>query len=281
MKLSACVFIRNTFEGAFCLFESMAQLMPLVDEFVVKDLGSTDGTLQILQEIARENKKVKLLEGSFWEIDAGVFAGLANEVINDCTHEHVLYYQSDEIWHEDLIELTKKHLSNGVGDLSFWRYQLQYNFQEIKWFPHPVHRIGTKESFNFINDGMNSDKVFGTDVCSDWDMSNFIKWGEDYKDRAIELPTHQMILDVSLTGGFLDNIIGRRKLHAPFWHEPPDIEGKPAQEWYNVQSKNEQWARTESPFNIPEIMRYHVGKRTYRLRPQLLEYLKGRAKWWT
>jgi hypothetical protein len=40
-NLSGCVFIRNTFNGAFCLFESMHQLLPLCDEFIVMDLGST------------------------------------------------------------------------------------------------------------------------------------------------------------------------------------------------------------------------------------------------
>jgi hypothetical protein len=34
-NLSGCVFIKDCFKGAFCLFESMYQLLPLCDEFIV------------------------------------------------------------------------------------------------------------------------------------------------------------------------------------------------------------------------------------------------------
>lgn len=83
-----------------------------------------------------------------------------------------------------------------------------------------------------------------------------------------------MIMDVSLVGGFRDNIIERRILHAPFWHEEPTIEGKPASEWKKFALNNPDWTKTESPYNLPPIMRWHVGKTRYELRPELLEALK-------
>ena len=107
-NLSGCVFIKDTFKGAFCLFESMYQLLPLCDEFIVMDLGSTDGTLEVLYEIAAVNSKVKVVHSNFYEQDAAIFAKLANDLIAMCNYPHVLYYQADEIWHDNSIVTGKR-----------------------------------------------------------------------------------------------------------------------------------------------------------------------------
>ena len=60
MKISICVFIKDNNEGAFGLWESMATLMPIADEFIVWDYGSTDGTWEILKYLAGKNKKIKI-----------------------------------------------------------------------------------------------------------------------------------------------------------------------------------------------------------------------------
>jgi len=286
--LSVCVFIKDTFKGAFCLFESMAQLMPLADEFIVMDLGSTDGTLEVLLEIEKHNSKLQIAKGNLYKNDASIFAELANVVIGFCNCSRILYYQSDEIWHEGLIEVTKEMLETDIENLSFWRYQLRHNFQRIKWFPHIVHRIGTKDSLYFTDDGMNTVGAQGVRMCSNWGSGHFLQWGDRYKYNPEELPTHEMILDVSLTGGFLENIPDRRKMHAPFWNEDPinpsmpaDEEGMALDRWIVRNRNDENWHRQTSPFDIPEIMRYHVGKQRYELRSELLEELKegGTGEW--
>jgi hypothetical protein len=282
-NLSGCVFIRNTFKGAFCLFESMHQLLPLCDEFIVMDLGSNDGTLEVLQEIEAHNPKVRLVNGYFHKQDAAVFAELANELIAMCEYPHVLYYQSDEIWHEDLVKLTQQALDEGKRNLSFWRVQLKHNLQDIKWFPHPVHRVGPKEGFHFDGDGMNTKEVYGVEMCSNWGIENFMQWGDKYKNNPVALPTNEMILDVSLTGLCLDNIPDRRRMHLPFWNEgdvmPADENGMSVDDWYNAQKQRPEWGLTSTKFNIPEIMKYHLGKQKYELRPPLLEALKMGGGW--
>jgi glycosyltransferase involved in cell wall biosynthesis len=289
-NLSGCVFIKNCFKGAFCLFESMYQLLPLCDEFIVMDLGSDDGTLEILKEIENHNPKVHIVHSTFYEQDAAIFAKLANDLVGMCNYSNVLYYQADEVWHEDLIGLTKERLDYQTQylqitecDFSFWRVQLKYNFQKIKWFPHPVHRIAPKNNFNFVNDGMNTERTFGTHMVSNWDLGHFTQWGDKYKNKPVALPTNEMILDVSLTGGFLDNIPDRRRMHLPFWGEgdvmPVDENGLSIDEWYKQQYHNPIWDLHQTKFNVPEIMKFHLGRRKYTLRPMLLEALKVGEGW--
>ncbi len=279
-NLSVCVFIRDTFKGAFCLFEGMVQLLPLCDEFVVMDLGSTDGTLELLQEIARANSKVHLIEESgFPETDAGVFATLANELVEWCKYDNILYYQADEIWHENLVNLMRHEFEQGNFDLKFWRVQLRENFQKIKWFPHFVHRVGQKGNFNFVGDGMNTDRYLEPKLCSTIDGGMFPKWGDEYYVFPEELPLNEMIMDVSLVGAFLENIPDRRRMHTPFWNEPitsmpSDEDGLSIDEWMVRERGNDNWKKKNTSFDIPGIMRWHLGTQYYNLRPWLLQALK-------
>lgn len=290
--VSACVFIRDTYRGAFCLWESMASLLPFVSEFVVMDLGSTDGTRETLNEIAMVNPKVRLVDGEFPEVDAGAFATLANDLIELCQYDNVLYYQADEIWHEKLLVQMAQRFEVGDFDLSFWRIQFRDNFQSIKWFPHVVHRVGQKGNFNFVGDGMNSDRLWDASFCSNYNAGWFSRWGAEFQkdgtpipperkeDTPDRLPVHEMITDISLVGAFRDNIVDRRTMHAPFWHEEPHIEGLPASVWLERAKANPDWEKPDSPFDLPNILKGLVGSTTYFLRPEILESIKrNETKW--
>ena len=285
--VSACVFIRNNSVG-FCLFESLASLLPLVSQAIIMDLGSDDGTLEILTVIANHNPKVKLVSGTFYNTDANVFATLANDLIAMCQYDNILYWQADEIWHEDLLKLMAERFERGEFDLSFWRIQYANNFQYVKWFPHLVHRVGQKDRFNFVGDGMNTDRTWDARICSSYGGEMFPRWG-DLGQQGIKPYVNEMITDVSLIGGFRDTIPDRRRMHAPFWHEEPIIPyydretGKQPSiiesHWYAKAFNDPDWTKLESPYNLPAILRYHVGKVEYGLRPELLQALKDDTTW--
>lgn len=286
--VSGCMFVKDAFIGAFAPFESLASMLPFVSEFVILDLGSTDGTEHYLEQIAQANPKVRLEHGKFDKVDANVFATLANDVVKMCSYPNVLYLQADEIWHQNLLLMMEKEFQQGHFDLRFWRVQLGYNFQTQKWLPHFVHRVGNRDdgSFTFVGDGMNTSRFMEPPICSDYGGEYFMRWGEMWDAQGVQglAPyIHQMILDVSLVGGFRDNVPGRRALHAPFWHEEPVIpyrhEGQrhdrqlPASEWIKVAQADGRWTRTESPFDIPHIMKYHIGRTKYELRRDLFDAL--------
>ncbi len=126
---------------------------------------------------------------------------------------------------------------------------------------------------------MNTDRHFEPTLCSTWDMGWFMKWYTDFNNNPVSLPTNEMILDVSLVGGFIDNIPDRRRMHTPFWHEdndhmPSDEQGMLIDDWILKERDNNNWYKNDTEFNIPTIMDYHLGKRKYLLRPGLLQALK-------
>lgn len=280
-KVSSCCFIRDCFTGAFCIFESMASLLPFVDEMVILDLGSTDGTRQILIDIAESNPQVKVILGEFPKVDAGVFADLANDLIDFVQYDNVIYWQADEVWHEDLLALMSQRFERGEFDLSFWRIQYANNFQYVKWFPHLVHRVSHKKNFHFDGDGMNTNRVWDAKICSDFGGEMFQEWGK-LGQEGITPYTNQMITDISLIGAFRDNIPERRRMHAPFWNEEPTIpyheNGKqphlPQSAWMERALSDPDWTKTASPYQLPHILHYHIGKTKYELRPELLVALK-------
>lgn len=283
--ISACMFIRNNFQGAFCAPETMVQFLHICDEMIILDLGSTDGTIDFLLEVAKANPKIKpVFRDSFPYTDAGVFATLANDLITMCQNDNVIYWQADEFWHEDLLKQLEARLEAGQFDLSFWRIQYANNFQYVKWFPHLIHAVGQKGRFNFVGDGMNTDRVWDAKICSQWGGEMFPQWGDLGQD-GIKPYTNEMVTDVSLIGGFRDNIPDRRRLHAPFWHEEPTIpyydrdDGKQPhmQEsaWVEKAMRDEDWTKPESPYNLPKLLKWHVGKVRYELRPEVLEALKN------
>lgn len=281
--ISATTFIKNNFKGAFCLFESMVSMAHLCSEYVIYDLGSTDGTYEILKDIAKANSKFKIKRKEWSCIDASAFADIANDCVQACTGDTIIFHQADEIWHENLLKLTEEMLKNGKNDLSFWRYQLRENFQLIRQFPQRVHRIGAKDKFNFVDDGMNTDRCNEPELCTNFDGGWYVRWGDMFKSDPPCLPTWEMILDVSLIGAFRQNIIDRKSLHSPFWRDGMDmpnwnaegIEGRiPFEMWEKIEGENPNWTKSTSPFKIPHVMKGLVGVEKYYLRDEILQALK-------
>lgn len=271
--ISAATFIRNNYVGAFCLWESMASFLPFVDDMAILDLGSNDGTRQTLGQIAAANPKVRVIDTHYSCQDAKAFADIANDCVAAWKHDHGIFWQADEIWHENLLAMMEEALDAGRYDLTFWRFQLKCNWQRMKWPPHVIHRVGTKGRFNFVKDGMNTDRYMEPPMLSNYDKGWFIRWGEEFKADYTKLPTHEMVMDVSASGGFFDNIKMKRTLHAPMWHEPVLVDGEPYARWYGREVGNPDWSATSTPYDIPEIMRWHVGRRKYELREELLDAL--------
>jgi len=283
-KLSVCCFIRDNDRCGFGLWESMASLMSFADEYIIMDCGSTDGTWEILKSLASQNRKIRLAQKTFYYDDGTtnekVFAVRANDVIALARNDLVLYHQADEIFHEDLLvkmRLELKTLEDGIPEgwpgMNFWRYQLQENLQVVKWWPHAVNRLDLKSRLFHVGDGMNTNRPGDAPFVGNYGAC---QWETEYKHSPYSLPTHHMILDISATGMWLENIIDKRRAHAPHWHESPDVlygwggGSVNIHEWMMGQKDNPNWYLPTSPFNIPAILKPMVGVQKYFPREDLL-----------
>jgi len=130
-KISGSTFISNNYVGAFCLYESMASMMHLVDDMVILDMGSYDDTPLVLQQIADANSKVRIINTQYSRVDAGALADAANDCVTAWKYDQGIFWQADEIWHENLLTMLEEELDAGHYDLSFWRYQLKNKWQRI------------------------------------------------------------------------------------------------------------------------------------------------------
>jgi len=95
------MIIHNAVEFDYCVAVAIRSLIPVCDEIVVMDAGSTDGTNDILRSLSRESQKVHIIEGK-WSPKSGGggswLSDLSNEAkshLRDCTHHIGL--QADEV----------------------------------------------------------------------------------------------------------------------------------------------------------------------------------------
>jgi glycosyltransferase involved in cell wall biosynthesis len=260
----------------------MASLMPFADEYVVMDCGSTDGSLEVLQSLASKNPRIRIVHSSF-DIpgvgpDASIFAIRANDVIAECKNDLVLYHQSDEIFHEDLLdamrcqlELLNDGIPEGWKGMNFWRLQLRDNLQKISWYPHPVNRLDLKARMNHVGDGMNTDRPWDPPFVGGYDGG--ATWDASYRHDPPSLPLNHMILDIGRKGMFLENIYNKSLLHSKYWREEPCVEGMPADAWVAKERLNIDWQKKFSPFDIPKIIRGLLGETSYIVRPEILELI--------
>lgn len=113
MKISGILAIKNGISGGFPFLEAVLSIMPVVDEFLIVDGGSNDGTWEILNDL-REMFPGKVglfrhdwkVSPSFESIDASF-----NEMVSQATGDWIFVAEGDEIWHEKDLKNMREFIS--------------------------------------------------------------------------------------------------------------------------------------------------------------------------
>lgn len=129
MKISGFTMVRNATKFYFPIKESIASVLPLVDEFIVA-LGEGDEDDRTREEIeSLQSDKIKIID-RIWDekefVESRIFANETTFALNQCSGDWCIYIQADEAIHEKdhptILEACKKYVDNDEVDGLLFKY---------------------------------------------------------------------------------------------------------------------------------------------------------------
>lgn len=133
MKITGIMAIKDGIVGGFPFLEGILSVLPIVDEFLVADGGSFDGTLQALNRLQQVfPEKIKLIKDSWVPTpNCENIDGSLDKLVSLAEGDWIINVQGDEIWHEKdvqgakgFVEAADKSSCNGI----------RVGCIEAKWF---------------------------------------------------------------------------------------------------------------------------------------------------
>ena len=102
-SLGGSLFVRNAIKYDYCIEEAVLSLVPICDEVVIGDAGSTDGTLDVLNKLKLDYGNIRVIEGLKWECADNYerLSILANQTKAHLKTDWHFMLQADEVLHED------------------------------------------------------------------------------------------------------------------------------------------------------------------------------------
>jgi len=250
MMISAFSYVHNAIEGGYPIVEAISAVLPFVDELMIVEAESTDGTMNLLTEIqAKQPNKIRIIGGS-WGTGGGETLAHLHSLHAACVNGIILHFEADEVWDPFLAHSVCAGVRNNTlgPDVRVWRLQIEQNFQRIRWYPEPVHRVFPKNSV--IKVGQTTDRDTG------WLMK----------------PETGFLWDC--TNCFRDNWIGRLDQQSKLrGDEPLNVMAVPGHaslpptmgdvSTWSEFFEQDHWTWTETPLAIPDILKPLVGKAKY------------------
>lgn len=244
MLVSGFTFIHNCLAGGYPLKQAIKTVLPYVDEIVIADLESDDGTRNLL--INEFGNDIRIIDG-VWDYKAGETLANAHALNSKCDGDVIIHFEADEVFDEFLVREIRQAIDNDFTNISVERIQIEQNFSKIRWSPHWVHRVFPKGSV--IKDGETTNKKHSPDMLYLsgeygylWDCTNCFRdsWFNRIKQQS-ELRSEEFNM-----------------LFVPDHINLPHI-------LENVDEflKDKIWTNTFTPLDIPEILKPLLGKTKY------------------
>lgn len=239
MKISSFTFGHNLIEGGYPVVQAVEAIRPYVDEVLAVDVGSTDNTRHVLSRICD-----RVIDGPAWQgrdIQHQVF-----ELHTLCKGDIIIMFEADEVYEDGLLSAILWALERGYADIGVWRIQIEQNFQRVREYPRPVHRVFPKGRGSYREHPTNVPDyvhVLPPENGYLWDCSNCYK--ENWRQRK-----HNQA-----------KVWGepRYLMTAKHFAEPNEI--TETEELMRLDEPH--WAFAQTPLAIPSILKMQVGRTRY------------------
>ena len=145
IKISGIQTISNAVSLGYSFIEAVLSVLPIVDEFLINDGGSSDDTPLYLKKLQKTfPDKIKLFNKPFYRCEAWeTIDECVNYLISQAKGDWIFEVFGDEIWHEknllevkQIIEKASKKGYNSIRMIAHW-----VNFHHISSFEYRNVRI--------------------------------------------------------------------------------------------------------------------------------------------
>ncbi len=255
--ISGFTFVHNAISGGYPIIEAIRAVAPHTNEIVVVDMQSTDGTREIIEELARYTAETNMpsyylapirIVNGYWGNEAGKTLREAHSQYIQCEGDIILHFEADEIYDDNLLRVITNLVRQGIEDVAVYRLQLEQNFQRCRWYPEPVHRVFPKHA-NTRKNGHTTDR---------------------HSQATVIDPEHGFLWDI--TNCFRDNWLDRINKQAELRNTNPQFimaglhclhEAGINAEQAILRLNDKHWTWTKTPFDIPKILKPLVGMTKY------------------
>lgn len=94
------------------IWYAINSVLPYVDKMIIFDTGSTDKTVEIINEIVKKDNNKKIIFEEKGEVDKQTHTDLRNEMIQKTETDWFIILDGDEVWPEDqILYLINEELS--------------------------------------------------------------------------------------------------------------------------------------------------------------------------
>lgn len=280
-KITGIMPVHNVISGHYPFLECILLALPLVDEMIIYDGGSNDGTIEVIKKLERADSRVKLVELKFnpssdWVCIDENFEYCMNEI---ATGDWIIPLHADEYFHPDyynqILDAIYHYHNTNVNSI---RHNMFYvsrwtKYEDYNWLPVRIFR---KQKGIKALDGIDSFKY-------EYGEYNPIKTGrfvrsDLYPEMKEEFVSYH-INDIYEKGEFITD-----RRHVYFYGINSDKTrvdcylGK--KELYGIDKNDEDYDIEKINFNpivvdsfdhcIPEIFHGLMGKINYEVREDLI-----------
>lgn len=170
VKITGIMPVYNVLSGQYPFVECILLDLPLVDEMIIVNIGSDDGTLNVLERISSLNNKVKIHNVPFEKIENGrayelIDKSFMDVVYNIASGDWIIAFHADEYYHPSEYDLIKQTVQKAHDEgYNSIRHSLYHISQLKQLFNHNWERI---RIFKKIPNLLSRDAIDGFYVCND------------------------------------------------------------------------------------------------------------------